>query len=116
MLILLVGALLASGLTRYLTLDELRSHDSEMRSFVTQHRFPALAAFLAIYAVATAASLPVDLALTLAGRYLFGTWFGGGVTVIGATLGAVLVFFAVRTSLGAMLLEKAQRSAAHSNQ
>ena len=110
LLVLLVAGLLASGMTRYLNLEALRSHEAILRRFIGEHRLLALGAFIAAYAVATAASLPGATILTLAGGYLFGTWLGGGATVIGATVGAVIVFFAVRTSLGAVLREKAERS------
>jgi uncharacterized membrane protein YdjX (TVP38/TMEM64 family) len=105
-----VAALFASGATQYLNLASLAAHDAALRSFVGAHRLAALAAFIAAYAVATAASLPGASLLTLAGGYLFGTWLGGSATVVGATLGAVLIFFAVRTSLGSILRDKAEQS------
>ena len=110
LLALLVVVILVSGVTRYLNLDALRTHEAALRSFIGAHRFLALATFIGLYVVATASSLPGATILTLAGGYLFGTWLGGGATVIGATLGAIVVFFAVRTSLGAVLREKAERS------
>lgn len=110
LLTLTAVAILASGVTRYLDLETLRSHGAALHSFVEAHRVLAVLAFVAVYVIATASSLPGATILTLAGGYLFGTWLGGGATVIGATLGAVLVFFAVRTALGAMLREKAERS------
>ena len=110
LLALLVVAILASGVTRYLNLDALRTHEAALRSFIGAHRLLALATFIGLYTVATASSLPGATILTLAGGYLFGTWLGGGATVIGATLGAIILFFAVRTSLGAVLREKAERS------
>jgi uncharacterized membrane protein YdjX (TVP38/TMEM64 family) len=60
--------------------------------------------------VATAVSLPGGLVLTLAGGFLFGTWLGGAATVIGATIGAILVFYAVRTSFGESLRRRAEAS------
>ena len=110
LLVLLVVAILASGVTRYLNLDALRTHEAALRAFIGAHRLLALAVFIGLYMVVTASSLPGATVLTLAGGYLFGTWFGGGATVIGATLGAIVVFIAVRTSLGAVLREKAERS------
>lgn len=103
-------ALLTSGVTRYLNLETLRTHEAALRGFVGAHEVLALAAFVAAYALATATSLPGATILTLAGGFLFGTWLGGGATVVGATLGAVAVFFVVRTSLGAILRERAERS------
>lgn len=102
--------LLAGGLGRVLSLEALRTHEAALRTFIEAHRIVALLAFVTLYMVATATSLPGATILTLAGGYLFGTWLGGGATVIGATLGAVIVFFAVQTSLGAILRENAERS------
>jgi uncharacterized membrane protein YdjX (TVP38/TMEM64 family) len=110
LLILLAAGLLAGGLGRVLSLEALRTHEAALRAFIAAHRIVALLAFVVLYMVATATSLPGATILTLAGGYLFGTWLGGGATVIGATLGAVIVFFAVQTSLGAVLRDKAERS------
>lgn len=109
-LAVLIAGLLASGVTQYLSLDALQAHEASLRAFIDAHRVLAVAAFVAAYMVATAASLPGATILTLAGGYLFGTWLGGASTVLGATMGAIAVFFAVQTSLGATLRDKAERS------
>ena len=106
----LIAVLLATGVTGYLNLATLHAHEAALRGFIGGHRLLALAAFVAVYMAVTAASLPGATVLTLAGGYLFGTWLGGGATVVGATLGAVAVFFAVSTSLGAALRDRAERS------
>ena len=36
--------------------------------------------------------------MTLAGGFLFGTWEGGGLVVIAATIGATIIFLAARTA------------------
>ncbi len=109
-LILAVVAAFASGATRYLKLDALRTHEAGLRALVDGNLPLALAAFMIVYALATAVSLPGALILTLTGGYLFGTWLGGAATVIGATVGAVLVFYAVSTSLGQALRHRAEAS------
>ncbi len=109
-LVVVVVAVFASGVTRYLNIEALQTHEAALRAFVGDNLILALVTFIAIYAVATAVSLPGALILTLTGGYLFGTWIGGSATVVGATLGAVLVFYAVRTSLGAALRRRAEAS------
>jgi uncharacterized membrane protein YdjX (TVP38/TMEM64 family) len=109
-LVFVVVAVFASGVTRYLNIEALQTHEAALRAFVGDNLILALVTFIAIYAVATAVSLPGALILTLTGGYLFGTWIGGSATVVGATLGAVLVFYAVRTSLGAALRRRAEAS------
>lgn len=110
--ILVIGviAVFASGVTRHLNLEALQANEAALRAGVADNLILALAAFVAIYAVSTALSVPGAVILTLAGGYLFGTWLGGAATVVGATLGAVAVFYAVRTSLGAVLRDRAEAS------
>eukprot|EP01089_Gocevia_fonbrunei_P017378 TRINITY_DN5622_c0_g1_i1.p6 TRINITY_DN5622_c0_g1~~TRINITY_DN5622_c0_g1_i1.p6 ORF type:complete len:239 (-),score=3.45 TRINITY_DN5622_c0_g1_i1:1078-1794(-) len=109
-LVLVVVAVFASGVTRYLNFEALQTHEAALRAFVGDNLIVALITFIGIYAVATAVSLPGALILTLTGGYLFGPWVGGSATVVGATLGAVAVFYAVRTSLGAAMRRRAEAS------
>jgi len=109
-LIVAVIAIFASGVTQYLNLEALQANEAGLRGIIDDNLILALLAFIAVYAIATAVSLPGATILTLAGGYLFGTWVGGSATVIGATIGAVAVFYAVRTSLGEALRAKAEAS------
>ena len=106
---LLIGAVMLSGATQFLNLESLQTHEAVLRAFIGEHLLISLLVFMAAYTGSTAASLPGASVLTLAGGLLFGTWVGGAATVLGATVGAVLVFYAVRTSLGATLRDKAER-------
>lgn len=110
-LALLVGvviAVFASGANRFLSLEALRSQEATLRALIEANLPLSLLAFVAVYAAATAVSFPGAVILTLAGGYLFGTWVGGTATVIGATLGAIAVFYVVRTSLGEALRARAE--------
>lgn len=107
-LIVVVIAVFASGVGRYLNLEALQTHEAALRGFVEDNLVLALLAFITVYSLATAVSFPGAVVLTLAGGYLFGTWTGGAATVIGATIGAIMVFYVVQTSLGAALRAKAE--------
>jgi uncharacterized membrane protein YdjX (TVP38/TMEM64 family) len=107
-LITAIVAVFASGVGRYLNLEALQTHEATLRGFVDDNLVLALLAFIAVYALATAVSFPGAVILTLAGGYLFGTWIGGTATVIGATVGSIMVFYVVQTSLGAALRAKAE--------
>lgn len=107
-LIVVVIAVFASGVGRYLNLEALQTHEAALRGLVDDNLVLALLAFITVYALATAVSFPGAVVLTLAGGYLFGTWAGGAATVIGATIGAIMVFYVVQTSLGAALRAKAE--------
>lgn len=100
-------AVFSSGLHNYLSFDALREHRGTLLSLVD--RYPALAplAFIAIYAVATALSLPGGVILTITGGFLFGTWLGGFYVVLGATIGAIAIFLIAKTALGDALKSKA---------
>ena len=67
----------------------------------------AALAFMAVYALATAVSLPGGAILSIAGGFLFGPLLGTTWIVIGATLGASAVFLMARTALGDSLRAKA---------
>ncbi|MGI9488195.1 MAG: TVP38/TMEM64 family protein [Geminicoccaceae bacterium] len=97
----------ASGLHRYLTFDALREHREILLSLVENHAVLAPLAFIAIYALATAMSLPGGVILTITGGFLFGIWLGGLYVVMGATLGAVAIFLIAKSALGDTLKRKA---------
>ena len=97
----------AFGLFDYLSLETLRTQQDALRSFVSEHLILAVAAYILIYAAATLFMLPGALWITIAGGFLFGLYGGTPVTIVGATLGASLLFFAARTSVGAALRERA---------
>lgn len=106
-LALVAVGIYASGLHRYLSFDALRDHRETLLALVADHAVIAPLAFIAIYALATALSIPGGAVLTIAGGFLFGTWLGGLFVVIGATLGASAVFLIAKTSLGDLLKSKA---------
>ena len=104
-------AVWASGAPRYLHMHALREHAATLRGLAHQHPSLSFAAFVAVLAVITASSLPGGIpVLMLAGGFLFGTWVGGAASTLGVTLGAALVFAAVRSSLGAAVRERADRA------
>lgn len=113
-LLLLAGAALvfAISLDRYLTLDALQSYRGELTRLAAEHRAASLAVYGLAYAVMVALSLPGGAAMTIAGGFLFGTWMGGAVTVVSATLGAIVVFLAARTAFGAVLRPRAESALA----
>ena len=101
--ILLVGAtvaLYASGLATDISLDNLHANEIRLRSEVAAAPLWALFVFTVLYAVATAAFVPVGLVLMLAGGFLFGPMVGAGATIVGSTAGAVMAYLAARFAAG----------------
>jgi uncharacterized membrane protein YdjX (TVP38/TMEM64 family) len=95
-----------------LTLAALVRHRMQIDDFVTGHFVLAVIAFVAIYIAAVALSLPGASVLTVSGGLLFGLVVGASASVIGATLGATLIFLLARTALGEPLLKRAGPRAA----
>ncbi len=95
------------GLDRYLSFEQLREHRGALAGFVAENGVLSAFAFIVIYALATAVSLPGAAVLTLAGGFLFGILGGTIYAVAGATIGATGVFLAARTALGDGLRRRA---------
>lgn len=108
--IYLIGAVLAlvisQGWHQYLTLDSLSENAVWLDTLVRENLLLVLAAYMLLYAAATAFIIPGGV-LTIAGGFLFGLYIGTPATIIAATVGASALFFATRTSLGAALKEVA---------
>lgn len=95
-------------LYEYLTFTSLKQHRSWLLQLTEQHYLAAVLLYMAIYIVAVAVSVPGATILTLAGGFLFGVIFGTVYVVISATIGATLLFLAVRSALGEWLANKAE--------
>ncbi|MGE0700993.1 MAG: TVP38/TMEM64 family protein, partial [Hyphomicrobiaceae bacterium] len=67
----------------------------------------SVALYVLAYVAVVALSLPGALVMTLAGGLLFGWQIGTPATVVGATLGATVLFLVARSSFGEALAAKA---------
>ncbi len=95
-----------------LSLEALLRHRMAIDAFVNAHRVLAVLAYIGLYIVAVALSLPGAVFLTVSGGFLFGLAVGASAAVIGATIGATLIFLVARTALGEPLLRRAGPRAA----
>ena len=105
-LYLIAGGLIAAwffGLFDYLSLETLRQQQASLRAFVEDNLILAIAAYVGVYAASTVFMLPGALWITISGGFLFGLAGGTLATVVGATLGASLLFLAAKTSLGSFM-------------
>jgi uncharacterized membrane protein YdjX (TVP38/TMEM64 family) len=102
-----LGLIFAFGLQDYLSCDVLRDNRDDLSQWVGQHRLAAIVAFMGIYILAVALSVPGGAPLTVAGGFLFGIGLATGMVVVAATVGATILFLAARTALGDMLCAKA---------
>lgn len=108
---LLLAALIATAfalrLDRYLTLDSLHDNRATLKDYVGSHPLTAAIVYTLAYAVVVALSLPGATIMTLAGGFLFGVPVGATLTVIGATVGAALLFLIARSAFGDVLRARA---------
>ncbi len=73
-----------------------------LNTLVQENFVLVLLAFIGIYIAATVFMVPAS-ALTIGGGFLFGLAIGAPATVVGATIGASILFLAAKTSLGETL-------------
>ncbi len=105
-LALLVAALIAAfalRLDRYLSFEQLAAHREWLLAEVARLGLLAPVCYALIYAAATGLSIPGASLLTLTAGFLFGTVAGAATVVVGATLGAIIVFLVARTAFGEVL-------------
>jgi uncharacterized membrane protein YdjX (TVP38/TMEM64 family) len=101
-----LGLALSQGWHEYLTLGSLSANAAALDALVRENLWLVLAGYVLVYAAATAFMVPAS-ALTIGGGVLFGLALGTPATVIGATLGASVLFFASKTSIGSVLRDVA---------
>jgi len=101
------AAVFAFGLDDYLSFEVLEANRTWLQDWVAANALAAALVFMAVYAAATAFSVPGGAFLSILGGFLFGTWLGAVYIVAGASVGAVAVFLAARTALGDLLRERA---------
>jgi uncharacterized membrane protein YdjX (TVP38/TMEM64 family) len=90
-----------------ISLESLVRNRASIDAFVAEHRLLAVIAYIGIYIVAVALSVPGAAFLTMAGGFLFGEAVGASAAVVGATIGAAIIFLVARTALGQPLLQRA---------
>ncbi len=99
-------AIRQTGLASYLSLDTLKTHRGALTDWVAGNTVLAALAYVGVYVVAVAFSMPGAVFLTLSGGFLFGAALGTLLTVIGATIGAALIFLFAKTLLGQNALDR----------
>ena len=106
-LALAIVAVFALDLDRYLTFAALREHREALTALVADNMLLAALAFVVVYALAIALSVPGGAILTIAGGFMFGSIFGTALVLVAATLGATLVFLIAKSALGDPLRARA---------
>lgn len=94
----------------YLSFDTLRDNREALLAYRDQNFVLAALAFITIYVVIVAFSLPGAAIASLTGGFLFGLFPGALFNIGAATIGATLIFLAARYGLGEQLSRKMDAS------
>lgn len=98
---------LGSGLDRYLSFEALAATRSELLLLMEGFATLVVAVFLLIQIAISALSIPAASVATVAGGVLFGPILGTALSVLGQTLGAAIIFLAVRMALRELVVKYA---------
>lgn len=109
LIIVLMVLFFVFGLNKTIGFDSLQKHYVLLQQWTAQYFLSAMVLFMAVYVLAVALSIPGAVFLTLLGGFLFGVYLGTLIVVCAATLGASILFLAVRVSLGEWLASNAGR-------
>lgn len=107
-----LGFAISQGWHKQLSdVEALRANILAVDAIIAENIWVVLAAFIGLYIVCTVFIVPGGF-LTIAGGALFGLTFGlpligSAATLVGATIGATLLFLIAKTSLGSALRELA---------
>ncbi|MEQ8895586.1 MAG: TVP38/TMEM64 family protein [Roseovarius sp.] len=111
-----LGVIVAAAIVGYFTLGDLlsfetlRTHRETLMAF-RDANFAGLAlAFMGVYVVIVAFSLPGAAVASVTGGFLFGLVLGTVFNVVAASLGAVAIFLAARWGLGRVLAQRIETS------
>ena len=105
-IIAVILAIRFTGVADLLSLDTLARYRGTLTGWVGANPILSALAFVALYTAVAAFAVPGAVVLTLAGGFLFGAMLGTALTVLGATLGATLLFLLAVRIFGADALRK----------
>jgi uncharacterized membrane protein YdjX (TVP38/TMEM64 family) len=107
LIVLAMVAVFATGTHRHLSIETLVRHRMAIDAFIDAHSAAAVGAYILIYIAAVALSIPGAIFLTISGGIVFGTLLGGLSALIGATIGATIIFLIARSACGEGLIRRA---------
>lgn len=105
-----VAVIGAFTLRDYISFDALRDNREALLAFRDSNFAMMVLSFVVVYVLIVGFSLPGASIATLTGGFLFGTGLGTVINVIGATLGAIVIFQAARMGLGEKLKARMEAS------
>ncbi|MFO0159569.1 MAG: TVP38/TMEM64 family protein, partial [Alphaproteobacteria bacterium] len=106
--LVLFGLIWAMGLQRFLTLEALAAQREALAALVAARPLLAGLLYVVAYVAVVAFSLPGGAVMTLAGGLLFGVWLGAALAVLGATVGAAVLFLLARSAFAPLVAGRAE--------
>jgi uncharacterized membrane protein YdjX (TVP38/TMEM64 family) len=97
---------LLMGWHRQVTAENIVALRDRFHFILAEHPFLSVTAYVVIYAVLASLSLPGCPIVTATGGLMFGWLIGGAAAVIGATMGATVLFLIARSAVGSILSER----------
>ena len=109
-IVLLLGIVVffALGGHHYLSLEVIKNNYQNLVDFTKDNFVTSCLIFSVAYILIVAFSIPGASVMTLLGGFLFGVYVGSILVVFSATIGAVIVYLAVKSALGEVLKSKAK--------
>jgi uncharacterized membrane protein YdjX (TVP38/TMEM64 family) len=95
------------GLQNYLSLSVIVENEMILVEYVHSHLLLSILIYVIIYIAVVSLSLPGAALLSIFGGFVFGWALSAPITVFAATIGAVIVFQIVKTSLGSFVATRA---------
>ena len=95
-----------SGYFSYLNLHQISSNYLFIENYIDSNFFSACLIFILVYILAVIVVMPGAWLLTFSGGFFFGWIIGSFLTVIGATIGACILFILSKSILGKYLNQK----------
>ena len=80
-------------------IDLITQYHTELFDFIENKFFSSLILFTIIYVISIAISLPIGSFLTFIGGYIFGAYYGFFSVIIGATVGALILFMIIKVGI-----------------
>ena len=102
----LMGVSFAMGWHRHLSFKTIGLNYEALRAFIDAHLLVSIGLFVLAYIAVVALSLPGALIMTLSGGLLFGWKVGAPATIVGATIGATVIFLVAQSSFGESLVAR----------
>lgn len=102
----LLAAFFGLGLQRHFTLENLAANQALIQDYAAANRALTMLGIVAVYAAVTAISFPGAAIMTLLAGFILGTLFGGISVIVGATIGATIIFLAGRSAAGDVLARR----------